>query len=98
MKVKLGNKTYEVAKFSGMVVRNMLMVQKQMEEAEDTGEFGVEQIDLLTETIVTSFKNQFTTEELLNELDLGEIIEVFKNIAEEIGKKTQSKFDKLLKN
>lgn len=97
MKIKMGDKNFEQTKFKGRILRNLLEIQNILEEREEAQEFKVEDLDIMCEFIVNTFDNQFTTDDILDNLEFHEIIVFFKQIAEEIMKKTNGKMGKLAK-
>lgn len=97
MKIKIENKIFEQTKFKGRVLRNFLEIEEIFEEREKTGEFKASDLDLMTEFLVNTFDNQFTTDDLLDNLETHEIIEYFRQVAQETMKKTNDKMGKLAK-
>jgi len=97
MKIKIEDKTFEQTKFKGRVLRNLLEIQELFEEREKTGEFKVSDLDLMTEFLVNTFDNQFTTDDLLDNLETHEIMEHFRQVAQETMKKSNDKMGKLAK-
>jgi hypothetical protein len=97
MKIKLDNKNFEQTKFKGRALRNLLEIQDELESKQEEGAFKKEDLDIMCEFIVNVFDNQFTSDDLLDELEFHEIIQYFRQIAEEIMKKTNDKMGKLIK-
>jgi len=94
MKIKIDDKSYEQTKFKGRALRNLLEIQNILEEREEES-FKVDDLDIMCEFIANVFDNQFTSDDLLDNLEFHEIMECFKKIAEEIMKKTNNKMEKL---
>lgn len=95
MKIKIEGKTYEQTKFRGRALRNLLEIQDILQNRQEEGNFKVEDLDLMCEFVVNVFDNKFTTDDLLDNLEFHEIISYFKQVAEEIKKKTNSKMEQL---
>ena len=97
MKIKLEDKTYEQLHFRGRALRNLLEIQGILEERQDENTFKVEDLDMITEFLANVFDGQFTSDDLLDNLEFYEIIGYFRQVAEEIMKKTNDKMGKLAK-
>lgn len=97
MKITIGDKTYTQNKFKGRITRNLLEIQAVLSNKQTEGEFSLEDFDLINEFITSVFDNEFSTDDLLDELDFADILTIFKNIQEEISKKTNDKMSKLAK-
>lgn len=95
MKIKMENKTHEQTKFKGRVLRNLLEIQGLLEARQEDEAFKVEDLDIMCEFLVNVFDNQFTTDDLLDNLEFYEIISYFRQVTEEIMKKTNDKMSKL---
>lgn len=97
MKIKLEDKTFEQTKFRGRTLRNLLEIQGQLEVKQEEGTFKAEDLDMMCEFLVNVFDNQFTSDDVLDNLEFFEIIQYFKQVAEEIMKRTNSKMGALTK-
>lgn len=97
MKLKIEGKTYEKLRFKGRVTRNLLEIQGILSDKESRGEFTTEDLDMMCEFLVNVFENEFTTDDLLDGLEFHEIIAYFRQVAQEIMKKTNDKMEALAK-
>ncbi|MBK1809138.1 hypothetical protein JHL18_00550 [Clostridium sp. YIM B02505] len=97
MKLKIGDKTYEQLKFKGRVMRNLLVIQQDFELKQQDNEFGAEDLDVMCEFIANAFGGQFTSDDVLDELEYAEIIEAFRNISSELSKKANAQMKKFEK-
>lgn len=97
MKIKIGNKTFEQLHFKGRALRNMLEIQGLLEAREEEQSFKIEDLDMITEFLVNVFDGQFTSDDLLDNLEFYEIVGYFRQVAQEIMKKTNDKIGKVIK-
>lgn len=95
MKIIIDGKTYEQNKFKGRITRNLLEIQEHMEKVEE--DFKASDLDLMCEFIANVFDNKFTTDDLLDEFEFGDIVLIFRKISDEISKRTSKKFEQLAK-
>lgn len=105
MKIKLeiiNNGEVEVKEFStirmrGRALKRMLEITDIMDKAGELGVFTQEHYDLMCEFICDMFGNKFTSDELLDGMDLEEIYPTFMDLNNEIGNKTMKKMENLIK-
>lgn len=105
MKIKLeiiNNGEVEVKEFStirmrGRALKRMLEITDVMNNAAEVGTFTLEHYDLMCEFICEMYGNKFTTDELLDGMDLEEIYPTFVDLNNEIGNKTMKKMENLIK-
>lgn len=97
MKLMLGEDTYEQTKFKGRILRNLLEIQDTLEQRQEENVYKKEDLDLMCEFLVNTFDSKFTSDDLLDNLEFYEIIGYFRQVAEEIMKKTNNKMGKLVK-
>lgn len=91
MKIALNNKIYEQTKIKGRATRRFLEVKELLASSENKGDFTTTDFDIITTFIVDIFGNQFTTDDILDELDTQEIFSVFTDVCREIGEKMSGK-------
>lgn len=91
-------KTFETLKLRGRAFRRLLEVQDILEDANAKGTFSTGHFDLMMEFIVECFGNKFTTEELLDGVELEDINLHFQTLAEEINEKSTKKMKNIAKN
>jgi len=97
MKIKINGQNYEQLKFKGRILRNLLEIQDRLTEQAANDSFTTKDLDVMCEFLVDTFDNQFTSDDLLDNLEFAEIVEYFRQIASEIMKKTNTKMEKLAK-
>lgn len=89
MKTKIGEVEYTQKKFKGRLVRNLLEIQNHLK---NTGEeMNNTEVDMILEFICLCFDNQFTPDDLLDELEWVEIQKLFIEIQEKITGKVTKK-------
>jgi hypothetical protein len=107
MKIKIGFdnedgiekiKVFESLKLKGRALRRYLEVQDVLEDADRAGTFNTSHFDLMMEFIVECFGNQFTTDELLDGVDIEDIYLHYRNLSKEIQEKTTKKMKNISKN
>lgn len=98
MKITIGENKFEQTKIKGRFFRRLLEIQEILEEREAEGKFTATDLDLMTEFISEVFEGKFTSDTLYDELEVDEIMFNFKNVAEEISKKSKAKIEKIGKN
>ena len=91
-------KEFSTIRMRGRALKRMLEIQDVMQQADKEGVFTEEHYDLMCEFICEMFGNKFSTDELLDGMDLEEIYPAFSKITEEIGNKTMRKVNDLAKN
>lgn len=89
---------YSTGRMRGRQLKRMLEVQDVMQKAADKNEFTQEHYDLMCEFIVEIFNNQFSVDDLLDGIDLCDVYPTFTNLINDIGNKTMSKMENLIKN
>ncbi|WP_286909314.1 phage tail assembly chaperone G [Clostridium sp. UBA1652] len=98
MKIKLGEKTYEVTKITCGKMTDYYDVMDAVSESEKVnGRTTKADFNLIKEFLVNFYNNQFTTEDIDNELDVIDLMTFWIGIGVEINQKTQSKVEKLIK-
>lgn len=95
MKIKLGDKTFEQLKFKGRIVRNLLEIEEQLEAK--NGRFDKNDLDVICEFLANTFDGSFSSDDLLDELEFPEIIGYFRQVQQEVAKKTNKKMSELAK-
>lgn len=95
MELILNKKTYKVDKINRAKNKIFNEAYKTIKvKAEGNAEFNEEDLDLMVETIVKLYENQFTEEEVNEDMEIADIIFNFMNVQIEI----QSKLNKNLEN
>ena len=107
MKIKIGFenedgseeiKVFESLKLKGRALRRYLEVQDVLEDAQRVGVFNTIHFDLMMEFIVECFGSKFTTDELLDGVDIEDIYLHYKTLSKEIQDKTTKKMKNISKN
>ncbi|MDU2155783.1 MAG: hypothetical protein E6344_19730 [Clostridium sp.] len=88
---------FSTIRMRGRALKRMLEIQDVMSKAENEGVFTQEHYDLMCEYICEMFGDKFSTDELLDGMDLDDIYPTFMKIGEEIGNKTMKKMESLIK-
>lgn len=88
---------FSTIRMRGRALKRMLEIQDVMSKAENEGVFTQEYYDLMCEYICEMFGDKFSTDELLDGMDLDDIYPTFMKIGEEIGNKTMKKMESLIK-
>lgn len=88
---------FSTIRMRGRALKRMLEIQDVMSKAENEGVFTQEHYDLMCEYICEMFGDKFSTDELLDGMDLDDIYPTFIKIGEEIGNKTMKKMESLIK-
>lgn len=94
MKIKVAEKTYEQTKMKGRAVRKYLTLQQELKGFDDD---SPEILDKVFEFIVDFYGGKFTTEDLEDE-DIKDIMDNYKDISIEIGNKMNKSTEKYEKN
>lgn len=94
---KLVERKFSTIRMRGRALKRMLEIQDVMNAANEAGAFTGEHYDLMCEFICEMFGNEFNVDELLDGMELEDIYPTFTNITEEIGNKTMTKMNDLIK-
>lgn len=92
LKVKLGDKEYKIDKVKARVLKRALEFQNEDEMTYE------EQFDKTLELIVLTFDNKFTEDDLLDNLSTVEVIDLCKDVTNNMLGRTSKKFNELGKN
>ncbi|MFR5267206.1 phage tail assembly chaperone G [Clostridium sp.] len=91
-------KEFSTPRMRGRALKRMLEVTDVLTKAQEEGLFTLEHQELMCEFICEMFGNKFTSEELLDGIELSDLYPTFMTLTETIGKKTMLKMENLLKN
>lgn len=98
MKITLGEKTYEVTKITCGKMTDYYDVMDSVSASEEVNKRTTKNdLNLIKEFLVNFYGNQFTSEDIDNELDITDLMTFWIGIGIEIRQKTQTKVDKLIK-
>lgn len=97
MKIKIGDKTYEITKIDCEKMTDYYDVLEAVEESEKINSRTTKKDwELIKEFCVNFFDNKFTTEDL-KELDASDLMVFWMTVNKEVVDKAQNKIEKLLK-
>ena len=94
---QLVEKEFSTVRMRGRALKRMLEVSDVMERASENGIFTQEHYDLMCEFICEMYGDKFTVDDLLDGIDLEEIYPTFMELTKEIGNKTMTKLENLIK-
>lgn len=95
---ELIQKEFSTIRMRGRALKRMLEISDVMENASKNNTFTEEHYELMCEFICEMYGNKFTTDDLLDGMDLEEIYPTFMDLAKDIGNKTMKKMENLIKN
>lgn len=103
MNIKLNidgkEKTFNLKKVKGSLYRKFLEIQQILIDLEktETG-YGLEHFDMMVTFICQAFNNEFTEDQLLDDIGADEITLKFYEIAKFVGDKTAERMKRISKN
>lgn len=88
---------FSTIRMRGRALKRMLEIQDVMNVASETDSFTQEHYDLMCEFVCEMFGDQFNVDQLLDGMELEDIYPTFTKITKEIGNKTMTKMNDLIK-
>lgn len=100
MKIVVKGKNYECTKIAGKKYDKFCDAMEEIEARQEKAEsgYGKDDVALMRSVLVEIFDNQFTTEDLYEDLDISDLIFKFIEVQGEIQTKLNNKIEKIQKN
>lgn len=100
MKIIVNGKNFECTKIAGKKYDRFCDAMEEIEARQNKAEsgYGKDDVALMRGVIVDIFDNQFTTEDLYEDMDISDLIFKFIEVQGEIQTKLNNKIEKIQKN